>query len=90
MALTNKPAPTDIQVGATAYFMFENIPQSATVVSTSSEVTNPELNNTGITKVVYYVEGYLKPFQFYELFSEPESLITHLASKLELDVEFPF
>jgi len=89
MALTGKPAATGIQVGSDAYFMYNNIPQTAKVVRTSSEVTNPNSDNNGITKVVYYLEGLTKSFEASDLFSSPEALITSLASILALDIDFP-
>lgn len=89
MALSGKPAPTGIQVGIDVYFIYNNVPQKAKVVGTSSEVTNPNGDSVGKTKVIYSLEGYNKGFTTEEIFPTPVGLIEYFASLLQVSITIP-
>jgi hypothetical protein len=80
MPITNKPTVTPLQVGATAFFVYNNIPKSAKVLRTVSEVTDLDENGTAEETVVYYLEGYTEPFEAGKLFTSKSTLKTHLDS----------
>ncbi|MBS1513862.1 MAG: hypothetical protein JSS63_02445 [Bacteroidetes bacterium] len=83
MPITNKPSVTALQVGATAYFVYNNVPQSAKILKTVSEVTDSDNNGTAEEVVFYYLEGYLEPFTSSRLYSSKGSLKTSLESSAD-------
>jgi len=78
MPITNKPTVTPLQVGATAYFVYNNSPQSAVIVKTVSEVTDIDENGTAEEAVFYYLSGYTEAFESSRLFANKTNLKTHL------------
>lgn len=80
MAITNKPSVTSLQVGATAFFISNNAPQSAKITKTVSEVTDADNNDTAEETVTYYLEGFTEPFPSSRLFSSKTNLKNHLDS----------
>ena len=78
MPITNKPSVTPLQVGATAYFVYNNLPQSAKVIKTISEITDQDDNGTAEERVTYYLEGYTEAFHSSRLFSSKSTLKTDL------------
>jgi len=80
MAITNKPSVTTLQVGATAYFMSNNAPQSAKVIKTISEVTDLNDDNTAEETVLYFLEGFSEPFVSSKLFSSKTNLKNNLTT----------
>lgn len=83
MPITNKPTVTALQVGATAYFVYNNLPQSAKVLKSVSEVTDLDNNDTAEESVFYYLEGYTEPFHSTRLFSSKANLKTNLNSSAD-------
>lgn len=83
MPITNKPSVTSLQVGEKAYFVYNNVPKSANVLKTVSEVT--DLNDDGIAEEViyYYLEGFNEPFLDSRLFSSKTNLKTNLESSAD-------
>lgn len=80
MPITNKPSVTALQVGAKAYFVYNNVPQSATVVKTVSEVTDINNDGTAEETVQYYLEGYNEPFASSKLFTSKANLKSQLTN----------
>ena len=78
MPITNKPSVTPLQVGATAYFVYNNTPRSAKVIKTVSEITDQDDNGTAEERVTYYLEGYTEAFHSSRLFSSKSTLKTDL------------
>lgn len=80
MPITNKPSVTPLQVGATAYFVYNNTPRSAKVIKTVSEVTDADENTTAEERVFYFLEGYTEPFESSVLYSAKVDLKNNLGS----------
>ncbi len=80
MPITNKPTVTALQVGATAYFIYNNVPQSAKVLKTVSEVTDVNNDSTAEESVLYFLEGYTEPFHSSRLFTSKTNLKTDITS----------
>lgn len=78
MALTNQPPVTDLQVGAYAYFVENNIPKKALVEKTESIVTDTDGDDEAEVVVIYYLSGYTKPFASEGLYSSKGNLKTAL------------
>lgn len=57
MAVTNTPSVTSIQVGATVYFIENNIPVKGEVSGTISQVTDVNSDNTAEEVVTYELVG---------------------------------
>jgi hypothetical protein len=89
MPLTGKPGPTSLQVGSEACFIYNNSPQKAKIFSTSSVVTNPNANSSGVTETVYYLEGSSKTYNAEDLFDSYQSLLIHLSNLMGVLIEFP-
>lgn len=47
MALSNKPAVTNLQVGDFGWFIYNNSPVKAKVIKTISDISNPNNDSTG-------------------------------------------
>lgn len=87
MPLSGKPAATELQVGEDVYFIYDNKPQAAKVVSTSTEVTNPNSDSSGVTETIYYLEGYSKAFSYQEVYDSKASLILQLSYLIGILIE---
>lgn len=87
MPLSGKPVPTELQVGSNVYFIYDNKPHMAKVVSTSTEVTNPNSDSTGVSETIYYLEGYSKAFSSQEVYASKASLILHLSYLIGILIE---
>ncbi|MBS1494731.1 MAG: hypothetical protein JST55_14545 [Bacteroidetes bacterium] len=89
MPLSGKPAPTSLQVGSEAYFIYNNVLQKAKIVSTSTEVTNPNSDSSGVTKTIYHLEGFSRPFESEYLFSSYQLLLTYQSTLVGILIDFP-
>jgi len=89
MALSGKPSATEFQVGADVYFMYNNMPRSAKLAATTSEVTNPNSDSNGLIKEVYHLEGYTQVFTASQLYSRKEILLGYIASLLDIPYDIP-
>ena len=76
MAVSGKPAVTTVQVGANAYFMYNNLPRKAKVIKTVSEVTDANNDNTAEEVINYYCEGYSEPIKSTKVYASGSALAT--------------
>ena len=76
MPITNKPAVTTYQVGATVYFIYNNSPKSAVVEQTDSEVTDTDNNDVAEQVNYYKLSNYSEPFKSSQLASSKANLKT--------------
>lgn len=84
MAVTNKPSVTTYQVGDEVFFMENNVPASALVTKTISEVTDVDSNNTAEEVVKYFLAGRgAVAFAGNKLFASGADLLDNLSDAID-------
>lgn len=80
--ITNKPAATARQVGATVYFLRGNQAASGVVERTESLVTDENNDNTAEQVDVYFIVGDPKPYKSSEIYGTKNALDDAITAQL--------
>ncbi len=84
MAVTGQPTATSIQVGATVYFIENNIPVKGEVSGTISQVTDVNTDNTAEVVVTYELVGKGNtPYNSSRLYASGSALKTAFGSLVD-------
>jgi len=84
MAVTNKPSVSSIQVGATVYFIENNLPAKGEVSGTISQVTDVNSDDTAEEVVTYELVGKGNiPYSSSRLYASGSALKTAFGSLVD-------